>query len=794
MQDELQQLRTSKARGTSSQDKDLIIDEYKRTVEYSNQELLKLKNQIEASDFLAKSENNELKKLRAELRDCRDTIKKLNSALSNKEEEFGKLQENKDSEIDRLVREQECKDNKIVSLQLDVSNLKSELSGKVSEARSFAQQIFDLKAAAEETNAFLSQKDDSLKEKTQKIDRLEGELRSLNCKLSESLKDKKMSEDREMNLKADKIVLEETTKNLRNELYVVQEKLKILANESTNRENEEVEKRTLEDRLSDSETKLRESKEEIEKLRETRKELERSLSAERELVAQNTKLMDEINNLQSRQEEYLNDIRSLKANMALLQNVNNELQNVDARFRETMRECEKCNEQNEILKTQNDFLNAEMEKLRKNLNEFEKLGAEYETVKIENDALKEDGLKLAGIAEELKECCERNERLRGENATLQEKLRILEVRIVETRKSQETERNYAKENEILKAELEKLKSLREDVELLRDENNSLKAESQKFVEEIRLFARNNEILRAENESVQSERQKLKQELFDSKNEFENLSKKYRDIENAIEMNEKLKTEAKQTSETFATELEEFKVVVQQLRTENERHKQSRDYVKSFLDEMKSAAERGSESYFEDSLNQENFEDDDDIVSSIVDLKNKFKMLTRKNEILNKRVADESKNLTKLLDFKNQVSSLKSEYVKFKNHLKHDFDSFRRLYCNSRTQICDEMRTVTHNFVKEYADLEANYTDLKNQFEYLDNDYELLKNEKDEFLTEVQKSTCNEEEIKLLKEKYVREVKEIVAGYEARLAEKDNEYEELRNKLYSEYLNFYTYGQ
>lgn len=832
LQQEVEQLKMS------LQEKDSHINEFKSTVEYSNKELIKLKNEMEASNCTNKPINSEILKLFNELTEYQNTIKTLELSILNKKEEFDKLC------VEKNLQEKSQNDI-IVKLKQELSHLKWELSEKETTNETLKNQIRALKETIESTNLSLNNKDEQLKIFNDTIIQLETELSSANDKIKENLKDKKLWEEMETHLKADKIILEETMKTVKNELNITQEKLKnakinLEKYEEDMKMSSEVsnkEKQVLENLLTENEKQLQYMSNQLEIKNKT----------EQEMLVQTATFLEEINSLKTKEDNYLSEIRKLKTNLTQLQNVNDEVRNLNVKLKECEEKYWNTCERNKIFKLENDSLKSEIETVRKQITDFDSLAKNHKSLQKKYDNLKYDEEKWMKDIEESKKIINQNECLNKENETLRNNIETLNEKIVTIEKlCQEKELPLLKEIETLNQEKKQLQTLteqlkqsavivssfhpaeaKENLKTLSDhtnftqtENEFLKTEQQKWqqhAEDIIKYGEENEQLRNECNMYQYEQKELESKLREQGNKHRILLHEYNVLLNNIHQNEDLKYETEDKIKSITKELDDLKIINEQLRNENESYAITCEDMKLFVYETKSILEqtyqyRNNIQEIEN-VNKKIIKENKELLDELSNLRCKNLILIEENEIFNKEVMNMKSNVQTsnninekihninhnlLKKCKEQILNLKSDYSELKGDLFNHLNILKQYCYDNKTEINKRLQNIIEKYLKLYAELENSFKDIENQCTLLKNENNLLKNEKQDLLTKIEyfsnKIGKHDENIQNIENKeflhmknvYAEEIKEIIAGYEIRLAEKDNEYEKLHNKIIRKY--------
>lgn len=657
----------------------------------------------------------------------------------------------KDSEIVQLTQISARQENDISALRNEVSRMKEDLSDQ-SQIR---DEISTLNKSLCQMRDALNEKDQQLKSHLETISKLRSELSAVNTKLTDATKYQKMYEDAVTSSKADKIVAEEMMKNAKNELNASQVEIKnakiaIEKYESELKANGQIseEKQKLEQQLQDYKNNLTELTE----------SLEQAKKVEHEMHVQTANFLEEINKLKSKEDEYLDDIRKLKDELASFQKLDEEVKHLNATLEESQQQSKKLKADNEAVKLENASFKERIDDLHGCITQLEQsFLAKKKSLEAEQKLLETDRRKYTSCMEDIRKSTEENANLKLENARIvsnNEEISEKIGKLFGENKSLQDEINVLKENKVsVSSKIEKLKHFC-NIDDFSDEPTILAAVPEKFTEYTRKIDElqtENEILKSEvaetkvqvekelenlrhkYEMVSSEKRKLEERLSEEESKFEELRSQYTQLQNELETNIKQKEE----NERKILDLEEKLAL-------------SAQTSKLSNDEVQNVAETCSK-------------------LAVCDLE----MAPENIHSLSKPCVDAILLIrSQLLDLKVKYTEIKSDLLNFCN-LSTDHFADDELSLAHLMNVVENYETHNQTIFEEVLLLRKEKSELLDKIENLEKEIE-------DFKLEATENLHNRESF--YKEKYSQEMLEIITGYEKRLAEKDNEYELLQNKM------------
>lgn len=883
LKDELQQLKISRNNElTNLAEKDRLLHEFKTAVDSSNHELLKLKNEIKAANLFAKAEDMKAADLHTDLKQAESTIKKLETALSEKQKELNGFGVRKETEISQLIETKAQLEGKVAELEQKLSIAKTEAIEKSSLADSLKDQVTQLNDTVQKTKSAVTEKETLLKQQNVLIQRLETDLAAINVEVKDNATDRKAWQETETHLKADKIVLEETMKTLRSDLNACQTELRNAKNsiaeyekaiaeyEKTIAEKENIAalKTQIERQLTESEAELSKSK----------TELERTKTNEREIIFQTTNLLEEINNLKSKEGQHLNQIRKLKADVnkareeaAVVEDkfkrrcdeyecLQKENENLTARLEQLEVQISKAQQLNETLSVERAELLEKMEQIRNSnveetlkqrCEQYEHLQKEHETLKAElqqlkmdsaevqrvNNTLGDERAKLEERIKVLEKSCDENENLqkRIENAVAERSK--WEQNVVQSADIKLQYENQRGENDALKLDCQnwrvKAGDLEKSVERMEKDGLKMKDQLQENVAKLQQIRQQEELLRSKNEELITKVKKMEIETREQREQIERLQQENEVLKENLKTlelqlvkenedvailpgasgNEKLKNCPEQMTEHQSNELAKLQALTQHLQNDNNLYAIGYNEVNVFLQEVEPILQQCLRyKYLLADLRNTNrnlLSEKEEHSKNLTNLKNEVVQFTDERKKMNNEIsrlkaalensncllAERTKADSNIIDaVRKQTSNLKTEYLQFKTDLVRDLNVLKQLCADCGNQMNNGGIKTIQSHLKLFSKLEDRVITLEPLCELLKKEKSLLKNEKRELQMQIEElqhregntkceGTDEEKNIQLVENMYTSKIKQLMADFEMQLAQKDAEYEELRNKLF-----------
>ncbi|XP_065206301.1 golgin subfamily A member 4-like isoform X2 [Planococcus citri] len=750
--------------------KDALIDEFRATVNSSNEELFKLKKELQNFDLqVINKKSSEKDDIAKELEQSQSTIKKLELSFSKKHKEFSNFRSEKELQVSQLEEQLNNLNEKLISAQTELAEkdlLLSNLKADFDKVKSTTQNG-----------------------ENEKVIELEKTLLATKDQYS---RDKKNREEIETNLKADKIVLEEIVKNTQNELKSLQ-----------------VEFQNATKKIADYEQQLKsgqDSKQQVidlnERLERLTNDLNKTKQSEQGVSEKMATLLEQINDLKAKEDEHLIENRKLKDTIKTLKIFENETRKLKETLLRKNEEIDKL----KALEQQISRMHEELLSKEKTIGDLAKFEHEVKTLNLElaskNEIIRElenskkDIVSLKVELDSKNEIIKKLSEYETEVESLKEQLltkdsSIESLKIFENQVKTLTENLSLKDKEIesLKlSESEKLSSISGKIEALNSEIKSKNAEIERlkvFENEVKFL---NEQLNSENEAVE-ELKNLNDEIKSLSEEVLGKSSEIQKFEHEIKsLNEKLSSKDK-SLEKLETYKNELKILNEKLRDKNQQIEKMKGFesrMKSLEDDIKAKEEEISslkkiqnevkllnedlhlKNETIENLKQQIKSLNDSLLDKVQEL-DTLKTFENQSKELQTKIAEQSEEMNRILEsHSNEILSL----TKTSSHKDTEIENYKS-EISRLTEILDPTKKEIMQLRGELENQTSKYENLFEQRTTLDNS---LKSNESKFESYKKQSAAEIERLKaenLFREKEYAELKSTFDDVKLQLEELDN---------------------
>lgn len=540
--------------------------------------------------------------------------------------------------------------------------------------------------------------------------------------------------------------------------------------------------------------------------------------------------LDEVESVQRENESLKMRLKQLEAEMAKIQKSNETLLDERTELKIQIEKQQKLRDTEKLVNHQN----AKYEDLHHQYlileKKFSQLNEQCSELQRTNNTLTEDRTileerisRLLKSYEESADILERYKKLEAE----QNKWEQNEARLTEFMKQNET---LLKENNTYKREYQNC--LVEMIELENSIKRSLDQLEKKYFLKVKIelstkhaveltqIQAERDSLRHENEILMNDCQNHKEKMNDINEENVRLQKEISALTVNLEQIEKnllsernSKICAEETIEQLSYELEKFRTLCQRLQNDNEYYVKTYDEVNSFVQEIEPflkqylhyerlLADLRSTNITLTSENEQTF-------AILTNLRKEIYCLTSENKLLNDEVstlsialeninsASVEKSITNtnvLCTIKNRITNLKNDYIQFKTDLISNMNVLRQFNVDCGAQVKNSGIKMIENNLTVFSKLEDRLSNLEPQYEILKKEKILLEDEKEQLQTKLRQlpniletiksdNVDVDRRIQVMGDMYTSKIKHMIAEFEKQLAQKENECDELRNKLF-----------
>lgn len=532
---------------------------------------------------------------------------------------------------------------------------------------------------------------------------------------------------------------------------------------------------------------------------------------------------DEIESVQRENESLKMSLKQLEAEMAKIQKSNETLSDERTELKIQIEKQQKLHDTENLkyedLHNQFLILEEKFSQLNEQCSELQRTNC---MLTEERTILEERISRMLKSHEENVDILERFKKLEAE----QNKWEQNEARLIEFMKQNET---LIKENNAYKLECQNC--LVEIIELENLIKQSLDQLEKKYFLKIKTELSTKHAI--ELTQIRAERDRVQHENEILKNDCHNHKKKMNDInEENVRLQEEIsaltmnleqieknlidernsKIYAEETVEKLSCELEKLQILCQQLQNDNECYVKTYDEVHSFVQEIEPFLKRCLQyEHLLADLRNTNItltSENEQTVATLTNLRKEMDYLISENKLLNDEVSTLSialKNsnsalvenpitdINVLCTIKNRITNLKNEYIQFKTDLMSNMNVLRQFYVDCGTQLKNSGIKIIENNLTVFSQLEDRLSNLEPQYEILKKEKILWEKEKEQLQTKLRQLSSTLETIKpengdvdrriqVIEDTYTSKIKHMIAEFEKQLAEKDNECDELRNKL------------
>ncbi|KAM7249152.1 hypothetical protein ACFE04_021577 [Oxalis oulophora] len=426
----------------------------------------------------------------------------------------------------------------------------------------------------------------------------------------------------------------------------------------------------------------------------------------------------------------------------------------------------------EKLQAENDVLKAEVAETKALVGELETWRQKFEILETEKGKLEEKLTEERSKVEELENWRQKFEKLLLEKEKLEENLTEERSKVEELENWRQNYEKLLSEKETLEEKLTKEGSKIEELDNLRQKFEKLLSEKEKLEE--KLTEEKSKVEELENwrqnyEKLLSEKEKLDEKLTEERSKVEELENWHQKYEKLLSEKEKLEQKLAEERSKIE-ELENWRQKFEKLLSQKESLEEKLSKEQNKFEELHKLAVSAETSKLSNEVENVNQHLPAETCSkqAVADLE----MTAGKFHSLPTSMVDAILLIrSQLLDLKAKNAEVKTdllEFCKLSDHLADDDLSLAHLM-----NVVENCATENESIHKEVLLLRKEKANLFRKIENLEKEIE-------DFKVEATENLHNRE--LFYKEKYSQEMMEIVTGYEKRLAEKDNEYESLQNKM------------
>ncbi|KAJ9598454.1 hypothetical protein L9F63_010850, partial [Diploptera punctata] len=713
----------------------------------TNQELMKVKSELQDKDILESKLRTNLAELEKELKEQKD-----NRELEN----ITKTSESKEQELSHLH-------NSFNVLQHELMQVKSEYAAKETECndlqhkfRENHDKVQNLQSDSNNTERKLIEITAIYKTVKEENEKLSKELKDIEAK-NEALKLEMTAVCEEQTNFA--VTVEELTTNLEKSKQERDELNKLLKErtDSVSNSNEMVENLTKELMNSNEEkenlsSKLNETSKKIIKFNNDIKSLEDSLNNKVKLY--NEKIKDLEASLNSAKEECEAQKQNFEDKISTLRS---ELEESQHKKQELMADVEKLSEERFKNSGEASDYEKSIRNLQTQLDESHKMAQELslriENIKKENanqkQILKKKQSEIKNLMEEKEHILAKVQDLETKLLTLnEEKNKWANEKICFENNEKELEKSYSYLEEKLLLEVQEKTLLEEKYKRIKDNNEDLRKQLDELSSEVRNLHETNLITNTTIENLKLERNSLEESVNLRKQDvikIENLEKEVTKLKSEnnnlnLALNEKLNELEKLTSEMMTRQeiLGESKQELEKTKEENiylEQHISNITQEKKYIEEQLAELRKESENF----------------------LKEKSDLEQKLNNALGN-----------LEETKVKIKTQQEKYVEEMNKLKQELETTLK------------EKNETECKLKSAADSSVEAKEMILDIEKLQEEKQQLECHLDNTLLDLQ---AKEKQVAELEEIHTQKIKQLVRDFEKKLAEKNEELHNLEDKKF-----------